>query len=153
MEQIKVLDPDRRIAMGDGLRCNVNGDGQLSWSIATLCSGSEVTIYALEMVQKVCLEKFGIQVRFHHALACEKVEWKRAWILKHFSPQHLFANTADLGQSSALDLLTNAVVTIPQTDFMLAGFECDSVSMLNNGGAQFRGGCVDGGGGRTGRTA
>jgi site-specific DNA-cytosine methylase len=123
------------------------------FNIGTICSGSEVGIYACETLAQSLALDIGVPLCFNHSFSCEIVPWKRDWARRHFNPTRMFGDAKDMSVAKAVDLLIGEWVDIPNVHILCAGFECDSVSFFNNTSAEYRGGCVEKGEGKTGRTA
>ncbi|KAL7565128.1 hypothetical protein ACA910_021509 [Epithemia clementina (nom. ined.)] len=122
--------------------------------VATMCSGTESPILALDMLQKsledVCVE-FGLDqdlmmdfgsdgsnafvLPIEHVFSCEIEPFKQAYIERNFRPPLLFRDIRELGQEEAYTAY-GALAKVPNTpgrvDLLIAGTSCVDYSNLNN---------------------
>ncbi len=122
--------------------------------VGTGCSGSEVLMHVLSTLHDFWYRKLGLDAQTKHLFAVEIVEWKRQWIMQHFSPEVIFEDiSAFLTDSQLLkDTVSGNIVPVPTVDLWVCGFECDSVSALNIHAAENRR-SISRGTGKTGQTA
>lgn len=122
--------------------------------IGSLCSGSDIAFLAIRDIFAYYKSRHDMQVSPpEHTYSCENVEFKQAWILKHFTPKFLFNNLLTLAKDSAgFDLVSEEEQRLTAVDGLIAGFECDSISGLNADAANNRDAVVTGDG-KTGSTA
>lgn len=120
--------------------------------VATMCSGTESPVLALDMLQKAirdaCREhtdRFGMFVsddngydrifQLEHIFSCEIEPFKQAYIERNFHPPLLFRDIRELGQDQAYTAY-GALVDVPNTpgcvDILIAGTSCVDYSNLNN---------------------
>ncbi|EPS29387.1 hypothetical protein PDE_04336 [Penicillium oxalicum 114-2] len=98
--------------------------------IATVCSGTESPILAMEMLQKALGEEEAF--RMSHVFSCEIVPFKQAYIERNFKPPILFRDILELGGDVA-HTAYGALVSIPgDIDLLLAGTACVDFSTINN---------------------
>ena len=92
--------------------------------VATICSGTEAPIIALELL--------GIPMR--HLFSCEIEPVKQAYIYRNFAPDVLFRDVRDLGEARAPDAW-GVMQEVPRdnVDVLLAGTSCVDFSRLNSG--------------------
>lgn len=69
--------------------------------VATMCSGTESPLLALELIQKSILEQHGINFDFEHVFSCEIEPFKQAYIERNFHPPLLFRDVCELGDGEA----------------------------------------------------
>ena len=145
------LSAAQQIALSSSLQFIENvEEGRLSF--ATGCSGTDVISHALNILSSLWQETYGIAVKPDHIFSAEIVDWKRAFITRHWQPKFLFQDVNDLSKDTIKDVKSGNLVAPPAPMVALFGFECDSISGLN---AQSKGnrGCVALNTERTGSTA
>ena len=122
--------------------------------VATMCSGTESPILALDMLQKsledVCVE-FGLHqdlkvdtessdasllvFPIEHVFSCEIEPFKQAYIERNFRPPLLFRDIRELGKEEAYTAY-GALAKVPNSlgcvDVLIAGTSCVDYSNLNN---------------------
>jgi hypothetical protein len=69
--------------------------------VATMCSGTESPLLALELIQKSVLEQHGINLDIEHVFSCEIEPFKQAYIERNFHPPILFRDVCELGDGEA----------------------------------------------------
>ncbi|KAL3928104.1 MAG: hypothetical protein SGARI_005134 [Bacillariaceae sp.] len=115
--------------------------------VATMCSGTESPLLALDMLQKAiqdaCREHpelFGNAdpsslFPLEHVFSCEIEPFKQAYIERNFHPNILFRDIRELGQEEAYTAY-GALQKVPNTpgdvDLLIAGTSCVDYSNLNN---------------------
>ncbi|KAJ7066529.1 hypothetical protein C8F01DRAFT_1123601 [Mycena amicta] len=100
--------------------------------VATMCSGTESPLLALELIQKAILEQHGLKFDVEHVFSCEIEPFKQAYIERNFHPPILFRDVCELGNTEA-HTAYGALVNIPgDVDMLVAGTSCVDYSNLNN---------------------
>lgn len=118
--------------------------------VATMCSGTESPILALDMLQKSIrkhcsthlsweMDELGINVeslfQIEHVFSCEIEPFKQAYIERNFHPPLLFRDIRELGDDKA-HTAYGSLVDVPNTpgcvDMLIAGTSCVDYSNLNN---------------------
>lgn len=69
--------------------------------VATMCSGTESPLLALELIQKSINEQHGIHLDIEHVFSCEIEPFKQAYIERNFHPPILFRDVCELGDDEA----------------------------------------------------
>lgn len=69
--------------------------------IATMCSGTESPLLALELIRQSILEQYDIPLEFEHVFSCEIEPFKQAYIERNFKPPLLFRDVCELGDTEA----------------------------------------------------
>lgn len=69
--------------------------------VATMCSGTESPLLALELVQKSILDQHGVNFDIEHVFSCEIEPFKQAYIERNFHPPLLFRDVCELGDPEA----------------------------------------------------
>ena len=69
--------------------------------VATMCSGTESPLLALNLISRAMTEKFGITIEVEHVFSCEIVPFKQAYIERNFQPPLLFRDVCELGDDYA----------------------------------------------------
>jgi hypothetical protein len=114
--------------------------------VATMCSGTESPVLALDMIKKsmerlvaqqdqdLCLHPSQV-LPIEHVFSCEIEPFKQAYIERNFSPPLLFRDIRELGDQQAYTAY-GALVDVPNTpgcvDLLVAGTSCVDYSNLNN---------------------
>lgn len=78
--------------------------------IATMCSGTESPLLALELICQSIQEQYGIPLEFEHVFSCEIEPFKQAYIERNFRPPLLFRDVCELGDPEAYVFLFDVVV-------------------------------------------
>lgn len=69
--------------------------------VATMCSGTESPLLALELIRRSISEHYEIDFKFEHVFSCEIEPFKQAYIERNFSPPILFRDVCELGDDQA----------------------------------------------------
>ena len=69
--------------------------------VATMCSGTESPLLALELIQKSIFEQYEIRLDIEHVFSCEIEPFKQAYIERNFHPPLLFRDVCELGDAEA----------------------------------------------------
>jgi hypothetical protein len=120
--------------------------------VATMCSGTESPILALDMLTKAIEDLAKTNVKFkglletegikrgrifqtEHVFSCEIEPFKQAYIERNFHPPILFRDIRELGDDMAYTAY-GALVDVPNkegdVDLLVAGTSCVDYSNLNN---------------------
>eukprot|EP00873_Tetraselmis_striata_P026775 jgi/Tetstr1/447039/TSEL_034496.t1 len=100
--------------------------------VATMCSGTESPLLALEMISKACSNNHGVNFEVEHVFSCEIEPFKQGYIERNFAPPILFRDIRELGDEKAFTAY-GAYVEVPgDVDLLVAGTSCVDYSNLNN---------------------
>ncbi|CEH17129.1 dna repair protein rad8 [Ceraceosorus bombacis] len=100
--------------------------------VATMCSGTESPLLALNLMSRACKAQHGIDIEVHHVFSCEIEPYKQAYIERNFAPPILFRDVCELGDDQA-HTAYGALVDVPgDVDLLVAGTSCVDYSGLNN---------------------
>ncbi|KAJ7224160.1 hypothetical protein GGX14DRAFT_424530 [Mycena pura] len=100
--------------------------------VATMCSGTESPLLALELIQKAILDQHSLDFQVEHVFSCEIEPFKQAYIERNFHPPILFRDVCELGNSEA-HTAYGALAPVPgDVDLLVAGTSCVDYSNLNN---------------------
>ncbi|KAJ1552817.1 hypothetical protein HK405_009912, partial [Cladochytrium tenue] len=100
--------------------------------VATMCSGTESPLLALNMIGRAIKEHSGYELRIEHVFSCEIEPFKQAYIERNFRPPILFRDVRELGGQKATTAY-GALVNVPgDVDMLVAGTSCVDYSNLNN---------------------
>ena len=69
--------------------------------VATMCSGTESPLLALDMICKAVLDTYEIPLEVEHVFSCEIEPFKQAYIERNFHPPLLFRDVCELGDEEA----------------------------------------------------
>ena len=69
--------------------------------VATMCSGTESPLLALELIQKSIFEQHEVRLDIEHVFSCEIEPFKQAYIERNFHPPLLFRDVCELGDPKA----------------------------------------------------
>lgn len=72
-----------------------------SMRVATMCSGTESPLLALELIRRSILEHYEVDLKFEHVFSCEIEPFKQAYIERNFRPPILFRDVCELGDDQA----------------------------------------------------
>ncbi|KAG5647866.1 hypothetical protein DXG03_007790 [Asterophora parasitica] len=99
--------------------------------VATMCSGTESPLLALELIQKSIEEQHGVHLDVEHVFSCEIEPFKQAYIERNFHPPLLFRDVCELGDDQA-HTAYGALAPVPgDVDMLIAGTSCVDYSNLN----------------------
>ncbi|KAJ5591523.1 uncharacterized protein N7459_001892 [Penicillium hispanicum] len=98
--------------------------------VATVCSGTESPLLALEMIQKAL--GTGQEFRVSHVFSCEIVPFKQAYIERNFGPPLLFRDLLELNGDTARTAYGSPELIPGDLDILIAGTACVDFSTLNN---------------------
>jgi hypothetical protein len=65
--------------------------------VATMCSGTESPLLALELICRSIKDKYGLHLEIEHVFSCEIEPFKQAYIERNFRPPILFRDVCELG--------------------------------------------------------
>ncbi|TFK39834.1 hypothetical protein BDQ12DRAFT_513516 [Crucibulum laeve] len=100
--------------------------------VATMCSGTESPLLALELIQQSISEHYGVNLEIQHVFSCEIEPFKQAYIERNFQPPLLFRDVCELGDTEA-HTAYGALAPVPgDVDLLVAGTSCVDYSNLNN---------------------
>ncbi|EKM50640.1 uncharacterized protein PHACADRAFT_213538 [Phanerochaete carnosa HHB-10118-sp] len=100
--------------------------------VATMCSGTESPLLALELIRRSIKDQFDLDFEMEHVFSCEIEPFKQAYIERNFSPPILFRDVCELGRSHA-HTAYGALAPVPgDVDILIAGTSCVDYSNLNN---------------------
>ncbi|KAJ5770544.1 uncharacterized protein N7511_002595, partial [Penicillium nucicola] len=104
--------------------------GKRPLRVATMCSGTEAPLLALDMIST----GLGIdrQLRISHAFSCEIVPFKQSYIERNFRPPLLFRDITELGGDTARTAYGSSELVPGNLDILVAGTACVDFSSLNN---------------------
>ncbi|KAJ5170138.1 C-5 cytosine methyltransferase [Penicillium coprophilum] len=99
--------------------------------VATMCSGTEAPLLALELIQTGLAETQ--QLRISHAFSCEIVPFKQSYIERNFRPLSSFGTSPNLEGTRRKRTAYGSSELIPgDLDILVAGTACVDFSPLNN---------------------
>ena len=105
--------------------------------IATMCSGTESPVLALDMITRA-FETINADSKSHskfaveHVFSCEIEPYKQAYIERNFSPPLLFRDIRELGNKQAHTAYGGLSEVPGGCDILVAGTSCVDFSTLNN---------------------
>ncbi|KAH9975966.1 hypothetical protein BGW80DRAFT_1168904 [Lactifluus volemus] len=100
--------------------------------VATMCSGTESPLLALNLISRAMTEKFGTTIEVEHVFSCEIVPFKQAYIERNFQPPLLFRDVCELGDDYAYTAYGAKAFVPGNVDVLIAGTSCVDYSNLNN---------------------
>jgi len=69
--------------------------------VATMCSGTESPLLALEMIRRSIEAQYGVNLAIDHVFSCEIEPFKQAYIERNFQPPILFRDVCELDRRTA----------------------------------------------------
>ena len=100
--------------------------------VATMCSGTESPLLALNLISRAIKDQHGVSIQIHHVFSCEIEPYKQAYIERNFAPPILFRDVCELGRDQA-HTAYGALVDVPgNVDLLVAGTSCVDYSNLNS---------------------
>jgi site-specific DNA-cytosine methylase len=100
--------------------------------IATMCSGTESPVLALDMMSRSAEDLGYGKLQIEHLFSCEIEPFKQAYIERNFQPPKLFRDIRELGNEKAVTAYGAAVEVPGGADMLIAGTSCVDYSNLNN---------------------
>ncbi|TFY64925.1 hypothetical protein EVJ58_g2301 [Rhodofomes roseus] len=100
--------------------------------VATMCSGTESPLLALDLIRRSIVEHYGVNMEFDHVFSCEIEPFKQAYIERNFKPPLLFRDVCELGDSHATTAYGSLAPVPGDVDLLVAGTSCVDYSNLNN---------------------
>ena len=106
--------------------------------VATMCSGTESPLLALEMVQDALRSLGECELSVEHLFSAEIVPYKQAYIERNFNPPIIFRDITEI--TSAVNMEKPAATTVygskvpipGNVHMLIAGTSCVDFSRLNN---------------------
>jgi site-specific DNA-cytosine methylase len=104
--------------------------------VATMCSGTESPLLALEMI-KECLSKSELNLEIEHLFSAEIVPFKQAYIERNFNPPVIFRDITELtfvvdeDKPVATTAYGGKAPVPKEVDMVIAGTSCVDFSGLN----------------------
>ena len=80
---------------------NILGKKPLSLNVATVCSGTDSPIFALNLIQEAARNLGKDLIHFRQIFACEIETFKQAFIRRNTDQQLIFRNVVELGARGA----------------------------------------------------
>ena len=102
-----------------------------SLRVATMCSGTESPILALDMIALAAKAHFDIDINIEHIFSCEIEPFKQAYIERNFHPPILFRDIRELGNKRAMTAYGSMTNVPGECDILIAGTSCVDYSNLN----------------------
>ena len=102
--------------------------------VATMCSGTEAPLLALELVSRACEVQKESPLAVTHVFSSEVEPFKQAYIERNFAPPLLFRDVRELGSRqahTAFGSLENVPRQRGDVDILVAGTSCVDYSNLN----------------------
>ncbi|KAG9960422.1 hypothetical protein KCU61_g6526, partial [Aureobasidium melanogenum] len=104
--------------------------------VATMCSGTESPLLALDMISD-CIRKRGdgLELNYEHVFSAEIVPFKQAYIERNFRPPIIFRDITEItkGTNGVATNAYGAEAQIPgDVDMLIAGTACVDFSNLNS---------------------
>ncbi|KAJ3065360.1 hypothetical protein HDU98_011270 [Podochytrium sp. JEL0797] len=102
--------------------------------VATMCSGTESPLLAIELISEALEEKLGgaSKLDVKHVFSCEIEPFKQAYIDRNFSPPLLFRDVRQLSSTTATTAYGSTAPVPGHVDILIAGTSCVDYSSLNN---------------------
>ena len=72
-----------------------------SLRVATMCSGTESPLLALELIRRSIEAQYGVNLGVDHVFSCEIEPFKQAYIERNFQPPILFRDVCELDGPTA----------------------------------------------------
>ena len=107
-------------------------EAQGPMTVGTACSGCDVILLVLDVLEEQFQEHFDVRLKFKHLFAVE-IDLRKQEFLRSQWPETelMFEDVADLNWDSALDVISGRNKIIPHVDLFAAGFSCTARNRLN----------------------
>ncbi|TGZ83578.1 hypothetical protein EX30DRAFT_327192 [Ascodesmis nigricans] len=100
--------------------------------VATMCSGTESPLLALNMFSRQIKKMGWGTLDIEHVFSCEIEPYKQAYIERNFKPPILFRDIRELGYDKATTAYGTLVDVPGDVGLLVAGTSCVDFSNLNN---------------------
>ncbi|EJD41795.1 hypothetical protein AURDEDRAFT_105919 [Auricularia subglabra TFB-10046 SS5] len=100
--------------------------------VATMCSGTESPLLALDLICGALKDKHGATLDIDHVFSCEIEPFKQAYIERNFHPPIIFRDVCELGGEEATTVYGSKAKVPGNVDILIAGTSCVDYSNLNN---------------------
>lgn len=101
--------------------------------LGTLCSGTDFVIKVFQVLFLGASRFLGApEMQVSHTFSCERDKAKQRWIRQQCDPPLLFADASEMRQPMAFDVISGRPQPVPPVHVLVAGFDCRSVSRMNN---------------------
>jgi site-specific DNA-cytosine methylase len=111
--------------------------GERPIRVATMCSGTESPLLALDEISKALVATGRTPMQIQQEFSAEIEVFKQGYIERNFAPKRLFRDVRDFIRESATTAVTayGAELDIPtDVDILIAGFVCKDLSRLKTRG-------------------
>ncbi|ODH45084.1 hypothetical protein ACO22_00379 [Paracoccidioides brasiliensis] len=105
--------------------------GSRELRVATMCSGTEAPLLALEMVIDSFKRIFGKTLNIHHLFSAEIDPFKQSYIQRNFSPDIIFRDVNELIADDATTAFGSLRKVPADLDLLIVGFSCVDFSNMN----------------------
>ncbi|OAX82532.1 hypothetical protein ACJ72_03117 [Emergomyces africanus] len=99
--------------------------------VATMCSGTEAPLLALEMVTGSFKRIFGKTFNVHHLFSAEIDPFKQSYIQRNFFPDIIFRDVNELIDDEATTAFGSLRKVPANLDLLVVGFSCVDFSNMN----------------------
>ncbi|KAK2879373.1 hypothetical protein FQN49_000940 [Arthroderma sp. PD_2] len=118
-------------ALNNGFDSFLNHIGFRELRVATMCSGTESPLLALEMIQNSLRRLVGKTFRLHHLFSAEIDAFKQSYIQRNFAPDIIFRDVNELVAEEATTAFGSLREVPTNPDLLVVGFSCVDFSALN----------------------
>ncbi|EFQ99013.1 DNA repair protein rad8 [Nannizzia gypsea CBS 118893] len=118
-------------ALKNGFDSFLDHIGARELRVATMCSGTESPLLALEMIRNSLRELTGRTFRLHHLFSAEIDAFKQSYIQRNFSPEIIFRDVNELVAEEATTAFGSVRRVPTDPDLLVVGFSCVDFSALN----------------------
>ncbi|KAL2374928.1 hypothetical protein RJ035_003387 [Blastomyces gilchristii] len=105
--------------------------GSRDLRVATMCSGTEAPLLALEMAIASFKKIFGKTFSMHHLFSAEIDPFKQSYIQRNFSPDIIFRDVNELIADEATTAFGSLRKVPSNLDLLVVGFSCVDFSNMN----------------------
>lgn len=114
-----------------GLLRDIKND--LTLRVATVCSGTESPVLALQLIQEQA-KKHGVEINVEHVHSCENAPFKACYIRRNFPNVPVFRDVVQLGNAAESNskgiTMLGCQMDVPDADVLVAGTSCKDFSTL-----------------------
>ncbi|KAI9841565.1 MAG: hypothetical protein M1837_000611 [Sclerophora amabilis] len=119
-------------AVGLGLAKAVSHLANRKLRLATMCSGTESPLLALDLIAESLRKHHGVSLNFEHCFSAEIVPYKQAYIDRNFSPPVIFRDVREMVIDDEATSAYGAKFAVPgDIDILVSGWSCVDFSQLN----------------------
>jgi len=109
--------------------------------LGTGCAGTDMPVFAFKALLDAAKRMPGVQqhLQWEHSFSCEIHAKKREWLHQVNAPgTNIFADICELAKEQAFCTKTCKSVQVPKVSWLITGWSCKDVSVMNTQRGKFK---------------